>query len=76
MAFVVKDRGQNEQARFESLKYYCLDDETLQYLDEHHADWLLAPCVFDGKLNSSQKTFVHQETRVISHYLSTEQDQI
>ena len=76
MPLVVKDKGQNEGSRFENLQDYCLDKQTLDFLEEHHAEWLLAPWEFDGMLNSSQKTFLRPETRAISQYLLTEQDQI
>jgi hypothetical protein len=73
---VVKYKSQNEQARFENLLHYCLDQQTLQYLGKHHAEWLSQPALFDAKLKSSQQGFCPQGTRAVSQYLDTEQDHI
>ena len=73
---IVKAKSHNEQARFENLLHYCLDQQTLQYLEQHHDIWLRYPELFDDKLKSSQQFFYPQGTRAVSAYLDTEHDNI
>lgn len=73
---IIKNRNQNDQARFENLLHYCLDFPTLKYLEQHEEGWLADPCAFDCKLKSSQQAFLSQGTRAVSRYLDTEQDNI
>lgn len=70
----IKDKNQNEQARFQNLLSYVLDRRTLEYLDENYSKWLASPSIFDANIKSSQWAFFTEQTRPVSEYLDTEQD--
>lgn len=75
MPVIIKDKNQNDLARFNNLLGYVLDRPTLDYIENHYMEWMIDPSLFDNKLKSSQLAFIHG-TRAVSAYLDTEQDNV
>jgi len=71
---IVKDKNQNEQARFESLLHYKPDTKTIGLLEQYHDMWLKTPALFDGHLTSSQLAVLDPWKRIASAQLDTKQD--
>ena len=73
---VIKDKNQNDQARFENLLCYVLDGQTLEYLDRHYDKWMADQSLFDNTIKSSYQAVLKPWTRAISEYLDTELDHV
>lgn len=73
---VIKDRSQNERARFKTLLSYELHAQTMEFLDENHKDWLADPALFENHIKTSEWASLNPWTRAAGHYPETKQDHI
>ena len=61
-----------DEARIIKLGGYVIDDATIDLLEQHHEQWLVAPAVFDGYVESAQWTAMDPWTRIFSRHLETD----
>jgi hypothetical protein len=71
---IVKEKSQNDKARFENLLHYVIDRKTIDLLEQYHDAWLKTPALFDDYVTSSQWAAMNPWTRIASTHLETKQD--
>ena len=71
---VVKEKSQNDKARYENLLHYVPDVKTINLLEQYHDIWLKSPALFDEHITSSQWAAMDPWTRIASTNLETKQD--
>jgi len=75
MKLVVSNKNKNDNARFERLLEYVLDEETLVYLEANRNFWMADLDRFDGTKAPDCGMF-ESWVQVISTHLETEQDNV
>lgn len=71
---VVREKNQNDKARFENLLHYDKDKKTIDLLEQYHDSWFKVPALFDEYVTSSQWAAMNPWTRIASTHLATKQD--
>jgi hypothetical protein len=64
--------GKKDQARIQNLADYCLHKETVDLLEQHHNDWLLAPALFDEYIETLAWQAMDPWTQTLSMFLETD----